>query len=340
MLHESDFKVRIKEVNSEYTIVLADGDLLSRVCGTNDSNLKLIEKHIGVPVFTRGNEISIDEEDPHIQQEFKFIIDRIVDEISDTGDSSSDLIHSILNTGFVHGVADTDFDAGRYAISIPGSTRKIYPKTKNQAELVKAFRKNDLVFAEGPAGSGKTFLAVAEALNLVLSKKVSSIVLTRPIVEAGESLGFLPGDLEDKINPYLRPLYDSMNACLPREIVHKLTENGIIEVAPLAYMRGRTLNNCAVILDEAQNTTTEQMKMFLTRMGENAKVFITGDTTQIDLPKRFTSGLVHAMRILSEIPEISMIRLSGADVVRSSLVRKIVQAFVESDLVPGQSSRA
>lgn len=339
MLHESDFKVRIKEVNSEYTIVLADGDLLSRVCGTNDSNLKLIEKHIGVPVFTRGNEISIDEEDPHIQQEFKFIIDRIVDEISDTGDSSSDLIHSILNTGFVHGVADTDFDAGRYAISIPGSTRKIYPKTKNQAELVKAFRKNDLVFAEGPAGSGKTFLAVAEALNLVLSKKVSSIVLTRPIVEAGESLGFLPGDLEDKINPYLRPLYDSMNACLPREIVHKLTENGIIEVAPLAYMRGRTLNNCAVILDEAQNTTTEQMKMFLTRMGENAKVFITGDTTQIDLPKRFTSGLVHAMRILSEIPEISMIRLSGADVVRSSLVRKIVQAFAESDLVPGQSSR-
>ena len=327
-------------MNSEYTIVLADGDLLSRVCGTNDSNLKLIEKHIGVPVFTRGNEISIDEEDPHIQQEFKFIIDRIVDEISDTGDSSSDLIHSILNTGFVHGVADIDFDAGRYAISIPGSTRKIYPKTKNQAELVKAFRKNDLVFAEGPAGSGKTFLAVAEALNLVLSKKVSSIVLTRPIVEAGESLGFLPGDLEDKINPYLRPLYDSMNACLPREIVHKLTENGIIEVAPLAYMRGRTLNNCAVILDEAQNTTTEQMKMFLTRMGENAKVFITGDTTQIDLPKRCPSGLIHAMRILSGIPEISMIRLSGADVVRSSLVRKIVQAFAESDLVPGQSSRA
>lgn len=326
-LHESDFKVNIKQVNSEYTIVLADGDLLSRVCGTNDSNLKLIEKHIGVPVFTRGNEISIDEEDPHIQQEFKFIIDRIVDEISDTGDSSSDLIHSILNTGFVHGIADTDFDAGRYAISIPGSTRKIYPKTKNQAELVKAFRRNNLVFAEGPAGSGKTFLAVAEALNLVLSKKVSAIILTRPIVEAGESLGFLPGDLEDKINPYLRPLYDSMNACLPREIVHKLTENDIIEVAPLAYMRGRTLNNCAVILDEAQNTTTEQMKMFLTRMGENTKVFITGDTTQIDLPRRFASGLVHAMRVLQNIPEISMIHLSGGDVVRSQLVRKIVQAY-------------
>ena len=319
--------ITIERVNSEYTIVLADGDLLSRVCGTNDSNLKLIEQHIGVPVFTRGNEISISEEDPRVQQEFKFIIDRIVDEISDSGDSSSDLIHSILNTGFVHGVADTDFAASRYAISIPGAVRKIYPKTQGQAELVKAFRKNDLVFAEGPAGSGKTFLAVAEALSLVLSKKVNSIVLTRPIVEAGESLGFLPGDLESKINPYLRPLYDSMNACLPREIVHKLTENGIIEVAPLAYMRGRTLNNCAVILDEAQNTTTEQMKMFLTRMGENAKVFITGDTTQIDLPKRFTSGLVHALRILEGIPEISMVHLTESDVVRSSLVKKIVQAY-------------
>ena len=319
--------ITIERVNSEYTIVLADGDLLSRVCGTNDSNLKLIEQHIGVPVFTRGNEISISEEDPRVQQEFKFIIDRIVDEISDSGDSSSDLIHSILNTGFVHGVADTLFTASRYAISIPGAVRKIYPKTQGQAELVKAFRKNDLVFAEGPAGSGKTFLAVAEALSLVLSKKVNSIVLTRPIVEAGESLGFLPGDLESKINPYLRPLYDSMNACLPREIVHKLTENGIIEVAPLAYMRGRTLNNCAVILDEAQNTTTEQMKMFLTRMGENAKVFITGDTTQIDLPKRFTSGLVHALRILEGIPEISMVHLTESDVVRSSLVKKIVQAY-------------
>ncbi|MBQ7539314.1 PhoH family protein [uncultured Treponema sp.] len=314
-------------MNSEYTIVLADGDLLSRVCGTNDSNLKLIEKHIGVPVFTRGNEISIDEEDPHIQQEFKFIIDRIVDEISDSGESSSDLVLSILNTGFLHGCADTEFNAGRYAISIPGSTRKIYPKTKNQADLVKAFRQSDLVFAEGPAGSGKTFLAVAEALRLVLTKKVNSILLTRPVVEAGESLGFLPGALEDKINPYLRPLYDSMNACLPREIVHKLTENGIIEIAPLAYMRGRTLNNCAVILDEAQNTTVEQMKMFLTRMGENSKVFVTGDTTQVDLPKRIPSGLIGAMRILGDIPEISMVRLSADDVVRSSLVRKIVQAF-------------
>ncbi|MBQ0052250.1 MAG: PhoH family protein [Treponema sp.] len=314
-------------MTSQYTIVLSDSDILSRVCGTNDSNIKLIENHLGIPVFTRGNEISIDTEDLSVQQEFKFIIDRIVDEISESGENSVDMIHSILNTGFESGSFNSQFNAGKYAVSIPGATRKIYPKTKNQAELVKAFRKNDLVFAEGPAGSGKTFLAVAEALSLVLSKKVNSIVLTRPIVEAGESLGFLPGDLEDKINPYLRPLYDSMNACLPREIVHKLTENGIIEIAPLAYMRGRTLNNCAVILDEAQNTTKEQMKMFLTRMGENSKIFITGDVTQIDLPKRCPSGLVNALEVLKNIEEISIIRLDGQDVVRSPLVRKIVQAY-------------
>ena len=168
---------------------------------------------------------------------------------------------------------------------------------------------------------------MAEALSLLMAKKVNRIVLTRPIVEAGESLGFLPGDLQDKISPYLRPLYDSMNSCLPPELVHRLTENGIVEIAPLAYMRGRTLQNCAVILDEAQNTTIEQMKMFLTRMGENSKIFITGDVTQIDLPKRYKSGLSHAMKILRGIPEISIVELDSSDVVRSSLVRKIVQAY-------------
>ena len=184
-----------------------------------------------------------------------------------------------------------------------------------------------MVFATGPAGSGKTFLAVAESLRLLLSHKISSIILVRPIVEAGESLGFLPGDMQDKINPYLRPLYDSMSACIPSEMVKKFQENGIIEVAPLAYMRGRTLNNAAVILDEAQNTTCEQMKMFLTRTGENSKVFITGDVTQIDLPKRIPSGLVQALEILKNIEEISMVELDGEDVVRSPLVKKIVQAY-------------
>ena len=307
--------------------MLSDPVILSQVCGTNDSNLKLIEKHLGVPVFTKGNELSLTQSDELIRQKFKFIIDRLSDELSENCSSGPELIESILNTGFENQSINKNFNAGEFAISIPGSTRKVYPKTKNQARLVEAFRKNDLVFATGPAGSGKTFLAIAESLRLLLSHKINSIILTRPIVEAGESLGFLPGDLQDKINPYLRPLYDSMNACISSEVVKKMQDNGIIEIAPLAYMRGRTLNNAAVILDEAQNTTREQMKMFLTRMGENSKVFITGDTTQIDLPKRVPSGLVQALEILKNIEEISIIEMDGSDVVRSPLVRKIVQAY-------------
>lgn len=314
-------------MNNEFTIVLPDSCAIAHFCGTNDSNLKLIENHLGVQVYTKGNEISIDTDDESVKQRFKFIIDRILDELSENSENPDDLISSILANGFVRDSINSSFNASDFAISIPGSTRKVYPKTKNQCALVEAFRKNDLVFAVGPAGSGKTFLAVAEALRLVLSKKINSIILTRPVVEAGESLGFLPGTLEEKINPYLRPLYDSMNSCVSRETVHKLTENGIIEIAPLAYMRGRTLNNTAVILDEAQNTTSEQMKMFLTRMGENSKVFITGDVTQVDLPKRYTSGLVHALKILRGISEISIVELDGSDVVRSSLVRKIVEAY-------------
>ena len=302
--------------------MLGDADTLSRVCGTNDSNLKLIERHLGVPVFTRGNELSIETADEAKRQEFRFIIDRITDELAEGGEGGTDLVASILNTGF-----SSSFDAAGAAISVPGGVRKIYPKTKNQAALIQALRTHDLVFATGPAGSGKTFLAVAEALRLVLSHKVNSIVLTRPVVEAGESLGFLPGALEDKLHPYLRPLYDAMNAVLPREVVHKLSENGIIEIAPLAYMRGRTMQNSAVILDEAQNTTREQMKLFLTRMGEGAKVFVTGDLSQVDLPQKKPSGLVHALSLLRHIPEIGMVALTGADVVRSALVRKIVQAY-------------
>ena len=314
-------------MDSTYTIVLSDGDMLSRVCGTNDNNLKLIEAHLHVPVFTRGNELSIETDDEALREQFRFIIDRISDELSEGGEGGEDMVASILNTGL-----SSTFDAEGCSISVPGALRKIYPKTRGQAQLVKALRAYDLVFATGPAGSGKTFLAVAEALRLVLSHKVNGIVLTRPVVEAGESLGFLPGALEDKLNPYLRPLYDAMNLVLPRETVHKLTENGIIEIAPLAYMRGRTLGNVAVILDEAQNTTREQMKMFLTRMGEGCKMFVTGDLSQVDLPRRSPSGLIHVLSLLKRIPEIGMIELTGDDVVRSALVRKIVQAYEDEQI--------
>ena len=308
-----------------YTIIVPDSDVLSRLCGTNDCNLRLIEEFLGLSIFAQGNELSVETDDPALRQQFNFIINRILDEFSDGTIAVTDgeLIQSVLNNG---DTGDHQF-LTRYSIQIPGGTKKVYPRTKGQALLVHKMRTTDMVFACGPAGSGKTFLAVAEALKLLLSHKVNSIVLTRPVVEAGESLGFLPGDLNEKINPYIRPLYDAMGAVLPKETVKRLTDNGIIEVAPLAYMRGRTLNDCAVILDEAQNTSIEQMKMFLTRMGENSKVFITGDPTQVDLPKKMTSGLVHALEILKDVDGISIARLDSGDVVRNELVKKIIRAY-------------
>ena len=299
---------------------MEDAEVLKSICGTNDSNLKLIEETIGVDVFYRGNEISIETDNSEIIDKFRFIIDRLTDEISD-GNDSQDLMMRVLN---IKG-------SSSISINIPGSLKKVLPKTENQAALMQALRSSNMVFAEGPAGSGKTFLAMAEALYEVLTHKKNGIVLTRPVVEAGENLGFLPGDLADKINPYLRPLYDAINTLLPRETVKRLTETGVIEIAPLAYMRGRTINNSVIILDEAQNTTREQMKMFLTRMGEDSKVFITGDVTQVDLPARIPSGLEHAMKLLRNISEIKMIRLSSDDVVRNPLVKKIVQAYESTE---------
>lgn len=307
-------------MDTEYTIVVPDVDVLSNVCGTNDNNLKLIEDYLGIPVFTRGNELSVNTEDDAKRQEFRFIIDRIIDEISDGAKNSRDVITSVLNI-------DRHADMDSTSIVVPGSLRKVYPHTQHQADYIQAMREKDMVFCIGAAGSGKTFLAVAEALRLLLTHKVSRFVITRPVVEAGESLGFLPGDLEDKINPYLRPLYDSMEMILPKETVKRLIESELIEIAPLAYMRGRTLNNSVIILDEAQNTTREQMKMFLTRMGENSKVFITGDATQIDLPRKVPSGLLHSVSLLEGIDEISINRLTAEDVVRNPLVRKIVKAY-------------
>lgn len=307
-------------MDNEYTIVVPDGQILSCICGTNDNNLKLIEDHLGIPVFTRGNELSVETDDQALREEFRFIIDRIADEVEDGSKDGRDIVTSVLNI-------EKKADINATSVLVPGALKKIYPHTQHQADYIQAMRTNDLVFAIGAAGSGKTFIAVAEALNLLLSHKVSKLVITRPVVEAGESLGFLPGDLEDKINPYLRPLYDSMEAIIPRETVRHLVESEIIEIAPLAYMRGRTLNNCVIILDEAQNTTKEQMKMFLTRMGQNSKVFITGDITQIDLPKKVTSGLVHASNLLDGIEGIKIIRLNAEDVVRNPLVKRIVKAY-------------
>lgn len=314
---------RIKKevlLNSEFTIVVSDSDVLSCVCGTNDSNLKLIEDHLGVSIYTKGNEISVDNNNPQVREQFQFIIDRIIDEISDGGKNGEDIVLSVLNTQKKSKKEDS-------VICVPGSYKRIYPRTQNQAEYINLLQSKDMVFCTGVAGSGKTFLAVAQALMLILSHKKNKLIITRPVVEAGESLGFLPGDLEQKLDPYLRPLHDAKESIIPIEVVNRLFESGTVEVAPLAYMRGRTLNNAVIILDEAQNTTCSQMKMFLTRMGENSKVFVTGDSTQIDLPKKVESGLSHAMNVLYKIEEIGFIQLTTDDVVRNSLVKQIVKAY-------------
>ena len=305
---------------SEYTIIVPDNSILACVCGTNDSNLRLIEENLGTNVYTKGNELSVDTEDPEICQKFQFIIDRIVDEINDGGKNTEDIVISVLNT-------QKKVNAQEVAIVIPGGYKKIYPRSQNQAEYINLLQTKDMVFCTGSAGSGKTYLAVAQALSEVLQHKKNKIIISRPVVEAGESLGFLPGDLEQKIDPYLRPLRDAMESLVPNETIRKLTESGIIEVAPLAYMRGRTLNNAVIILDEAQNTTCSQMKMFLTRMGDNSKVFVTGDPTQVDLPAKKSSGLVHSIRILNRIEDIGFMELTAEDVVRNRLVKKIVKAY-------------
>ena len=213
------------------------------------------------------------------------------------------------------------------ASEIPGGFTKVFPRGKSQSLYLRGLATHDLAFAVGPAGTGKTFLAVAWALRELLTKSKRKLILTRPVVEAGESLGFLPGDLAQKISPYLRPLYDAMETLVPFEVVRRLEESRAIEIAPLAYMRGRNLSNCVVILDEAQNTTKEQMKMFLTRLGENAKAVVTGDVTQIDLPRKGESGLVHALQLLSRVEDVFVCRLDSRDVVRSGLVRRIIEAY-------------
>lgn len=308
-------------MDSEYTIAINNSDVLTKLCGTNDSNLRLIEENLGVSVYTQGNELSVNSENPDICRRFRFIIDRIIDEIEDGADDTAYALTSILNTGF----SSTTSNAS--VIIIPGGEKRVYPKTINQAKYISTLRKCEMTLCTGPAGSGKTYIAIAEALRLVLTKKMQGVVLSRPVVEAGESLGYLPGDMEQKIMPYLRPLYDAMESFLSRESVHRLVNSGIIEIAPLAYMRGRTFNNKILVLDEAQNATTEQLKMFITRMGFNSKVFVTGDITQIDLPKKSVSGLVRALSVLSTIPEIGIVQLKAEDVVRNPLVKKIVQAY-------------
>jgi len=318
------------------TIALDNRELLSGICGANDGNLKIIEGSLGGSITARGNEIHFESRGEDGVRRFRTMMDSLVTAVKKGETPSPEYIRALAaefiqneenGSPLIEPEGEAFFRDSM--IQIPHGLRHVYPRTKNQAHYIRGIRENEICFCIGPAGTGKTFLAIAHALHMMLSKKTRKIVLTRPVVEAGENLGFLPGDLSQKIDPYLRPLYDAMDALVPYDVIHRLEETRAIEIAPLAYMRGRSLNDCIVILDEAQNTTKEQMKMFLTRIGAGARAIITGDTTQIDLPRKTDSGLLHAIEVLKNIDGLYFSYLHTSDVARNPLVKKIIQAYDE-----------
>jgi len=311
-------------------IVLGDTRVLAELCGANDFNLRTMERVLGKKVYSRGNELFLETEDPETKELFKKLVGGVLDSMAEGLPATPDLIialHASLTPEGLNRKASCGEDFLDTCLQIPGSGNRVFPRSKSQALYLKGLSSFDLSIAVGPAGTGKTYLAVAWALRELLTKSKRKLILTRPVVEAGESLGFLPGDLIQKISPYLRPLYDAMEALVPYETIRRLEETRAIEIAPLAYMRGRSLSNCVVILDEAQNTTKEQMKMFLTRLGENTRAVVTGDVTQIDLHRKSDSGLVHALQVLTGIDAVFVSRLDARDVVRSALVKRIIEAY-------------
>jgi len=316
-------------LHSDSSFVLDDLVALHALCGPQDENLRVLEELLGVPVYLRGNELHVSSPDIDCQNRFGSILREMERCHKENRLINPDIVRSAWQN--MADGEDTVALLRKNSISIPQGLTKVFPRSASQAKFLEALDHHDMVFGIGPAGTGKTFLAIAHALSEVLAHRKHRLVLTRPVVEAGESLGFLPGDLEQKLNPYIKPLYDAMDALVPPEVIQRMEELRIIEIAPLAYMRGRSLRDSYIILDEAQNTTREQMKMFLTRLGEGSKAVITGDVTQTDLPVSKISGLVHAQRVLRNIPEIKMMYFGTKDVVRSRLVQKIIQAYEEHE---------
>ena len=303
------------------SVYFDDSQTMSWVLGINDRNVSYLEILVGSEIFVRGNSISSDK--PSFFSDF---IDRLIKVAKqrecELSESEIFMEYQLLNCD---DSLIKPFSKKDNCINV--SSKSVYPKSPKQAEFINLLNLNQICFAVGPAGTGKTFLAIAHALSQLLAGKKQKIVLTRPVVEAGESLGFLPGDLSQKLNPYLKPLYDSMEYLLTPAQIKKLEENGSIEISPLAYMRGRSINKAVIILDEAQNTTKNQMKMFLTRLGESSQAIITGDITQIDLPKKSESGLVHALSILHDIESLSITEFSKNDIIRSRIVKEIISCY-------------
>ncbi len=293
--------------------------------GPLDENLKLLEAQFNVQIRTNQKEVIVEGDAADVGR-----AERVLGQLTTMMDEGYKLSKGDVKTAAQLVSQDENVELAEYFLRGAPRTsgkRQVMPKSINQRRYLDAIEKHDIVFGIGPAGTGKTYLAMAQAVSYLLAKRVSRIVLARPAVEAGEKLGFLPGDLQEKVNPYLRPLYDALYDMMEIERADRLLERGTIEVAPIAFMRGRTLNDAFVILDEAQNTTSEQMKMFLTRLGFGSKAVVTGDITQIDLPTGRTSGLIEAMKVVGNVEGIAFIRFDEKDVVRHALVQQIVKAY-------------
>ncbi len=303
-------------------LTLNDRDEAVQLFGNRDQFLRLIRDALGVRIIARGDTIQIDGEPILVAQ-----AERVFQQLRQTLQRGHGLTSESVRTVLAHAQKGEDAPAIQAPVASLTNNRSVRPRTDGQARYVQAMKDNELVFAIGPAGTGKTYLAVGMAVNMLRQGAVKRIVLVRPAVEAGEKLGFLPGDMAAKINPYLRPLFDGLNDMMEPDQIHRYMGSDIIEVAPLAFMRGRTLNQSAIILDEGQNTTIPQMKMFLTRMGNGSKIIVTGDITQIDLERNQRSGLIDAIQRLENIDRIAIIYLTEHDIVRHPLVQRIVKAY-------------
>ncbi len=313
--------------------VVPDNRQARALFGPFDENLRLIEGEIPVSVVSRGNEVAVTGEAAHRQTVVR-VLELLLDDVR-RGHSPGRLEVRQAIRDSAHDFAPLPADT----VVTTARGKPIRPKSDGQRAYVDAIKGNDIAFGIGPAGTGKTYLAMAMAVTAFKAHEVSRIILTRPAVEAGEKLGFLPGDLQEKVDPYLRPLYDALFDILGIDVFDRYRERGVLEIAPLAYMRGRTLDDSFVILDEAQNTSPEQMKMFLTRLGFDSKTVITGDVTQIDLPKGSVSGLIHAKEVLKDIPGISFVTLTERDVVRHPLVQAVIKAYDRAQALIDQAEK-